>query len=75
MKTPSSVPLANTSLFGDFLSDRTARHGRHSFGSGFSSGPGAELMDLGIWVPAALICYEAVFAANRQRRHRPSAFF
>ena len=54
--------------FGEYipLGDLAARFGLHGFaareGQGFSAGPGAQLMDLGVLGRALpLICYEAVF--------------
>ena len=58
------VPFGEYVPFGDLM----ARFGIYGFasqaGAGYSAGPGAVLMDLGIGQAQPLICYEAVFARD-----------
>ncbi|MEP2715504.1 apolipoprotein N-acyltransferase [Pseudophaeobacter sp.] len=58
------VPFGEYVPFGDLM----AQFGIHGFaaqqGAGYSAGPGAALLDLGIGVAQPLICYEAVFARD-----------
>jgi len=60
------VPFGEYVPFGDLM----ARFGIYGFaaqsGAGYSAGPGAVLMDLGIGQALPLICYEAVFARSVQ---------
>ncbi|WP_417700659.1 apolipoprotein N-acyltransferase [Pseudophaeobacter sp.] len=58
------VPFGEYVPFGNVM----ARFGIHGFaaqaGAGYTAGPGAVLMDLGIGQALPLICYEAVFARD-----------
>ena len=59
------VPFGEYIPFGDLLGRIGLRGMAAQFGSGFSSGPGADLMDLGpLGQALPLICYEAVFARD-----------
>ncbi len=59
------VPFGEYIPFGDILADFGIRSFAAQFGNGFSSGPGAALMDLGkLGQALPLICYEAVFARD-----------
>ncbi len=59
------VPFGEYIPFGDMLGKIGIRSLASQFGNGYSSGPGAALMDLGrIGKALPLICYEAVFARD-----------
>lgn len=69
------VPFGEYVPFGDVLANVGISSFASQLGNGYSSGPGAQLMDLGrVGKALPLICYEAVFARHVNETNERPAF-